>query len=79
MVAARCTGAAERLVAEMTAFARLAASPAASPSPRTAWWRAMLADSVTELFAARSMLYEDRAGHRPRPIRREDRARPSAR
>jgi alkylation response protein AidB-like acyl-CoA dehydrogenase len=57
MVAARCLGAAERLVDEMAAFAaerevggeRLADKQLV---------QAMLADSLTELFAARSMVYE---------------------
>jgi acyl-CoA dehydrogenase len=52
-VAARCTGAAERLVAEATAFA---SSRVAGGVPIAE--HGMLADSVTELFAARSMLYE---------------------
>ena len=57
MVAARCVGAAQRLVDEVTAFAagrqvgglRLGDHQLVS---------GMLADSVTELFAARGMLYE---------------------
>jgi alkylation response protein AidB-like acyl-CoA dehydrogenase len=57
MIGARCLGAAERLVDEMTAFAmqrrvgheRLADKQLV---------QAMLADSLTELFAARSMVYE---------------------
>jgi len=57
MVAARCLGAAERLVDEMSAFAagrevggqRLADKQLV---------QAMLADSLTELFAARSLVYE---------------------
>jgi len=57
MVAARCVGAAQRLVDEVTAFAagrqvgglRLGDHQLVS---------GMLADSVTELFAARAMLYE---------------------
>jgi acyl-CoA dehydrogenase len=57
MVAARCTGAAERLVAEATAFA---ASRVAGgvPIAEHGLVAGALADSVTELFAARSMLYE---------------------
>ena len=58
MVAARCVGAAQRLVDEMTAFARTRAWSTASRWASTSWWRGMLADSVTELFAARTMLYE---------------------
>jgi acyl-CoA dehydrogenase len=61
MVAARCTGAAERLVAEMTAFAssRVAGGVPIASHGLVA---GMLADSVTELFAARSMLYETARG-----------------
>jgi acyl-CoA dehydrogenase len=57
MVAARCTGAAERLVAEATAFAG-ARVAAGVPIAQHGLIAGMLADSVTELFAARSMLYE---------------------
>jgi alkylation response protein AidB-like acyl-CoA dehydrogenase len=61
MVAARCTGAAERLVAEMSAFAaqRVAGGVPVASHGLVA---GMLADSVTELFAARSMLYETARG-----------------
>jgi alkylation response protein AidB-like acyl-CoA dehydrogenase len=61
MVAARCAGAAERLVAEMTAFAgeRVAGGVPIASHGLVA---GMLADSVTELFAARSMLYETARG-----------------
>src|SRR6185437_3965307 len=57
MVAARCAGAAERLVAEMSEFAaaRVAGGTAIARHGLVA---GMLADSVTELFAARSLLYE---------------------
>jgi acyl-CoA dehydrogenase len=57
MVAARCLGAAERLTAEMTAFA---ATRKAGGQPVSEYGlvAAMLADSLTELFAARSMAYE---------------------
>jgi acyl-CoA dehydrogenase len=57
MVAARCAGAAERLVAEMSEFAaaRVAGGVAIAAHGLVA---GMLADSVTELFAARSLLYE---------------------
>ncbi len=57
MVAARCAGAAERLVAEMSEFA---ASRVAGGAPIASHGlvAGMLADSVTELFAARSLLYE---------------------
>jgi alkylation response protein AidB-like acyl-CoA dehydrogenase len=56
MVAARCVGAADRLVEEASAFA---ASRVVSGRPLTEYQlvQAMLADSVTELFAARTMLY----------------------
>ena len=57
MVAARCTGAAERLVAEMTAFAATRVAGGV-PIAGHGLVAGMLADSVTELFAARSMLYE---------------------
>jgi len=57
MVAARCLGAAQRLTDEMTAFAverRIQGQPIASFGAI----QAMLADSLTELFAARSLTYE---------------------
>jgi acyl-CoA dehydrogenase len=57
MVAARCLGAAQRLTAEMTAFAterRVAGRPISD----FGLVGAMLADSLTELFAARSLVYE---------------------
>jgi acyl-CoA dehydrogenase len=57
MVAARCVGAAQRLVEEMTAFAadrRVGGQRLGDYQLVTA----MLADSATELFAARGMLYE---------------------
>jgi alkylation response protein AidB-like acyl-CoA dehydrogenase len=57
MVAARCTGAAERLVAEMSVFAAARVS-GGIPIAGHGLVAGMLADSVTELFAARSMLYE---------------------
>jgi acyl-CoA dehydrogenase len=57
MVAARCAGAAERLVAEMSAFAAARVSGGV-PIASHGLVAGMLADSVTELFAARSMLYE---------------------
>ena len=57
MVAARCLGAAERLTAEMTGFAtsRLVQG---RPISELGQIQAMLADSLTELFAARSLTYE---------------------
>jgi acyl-CoA dehydrogenase len=61
MVAARCTGAASRLVEEMTAFAR-ARVAGGVPIASHGLVAGMLADSVTELFAARSMLYETARG-----------------
>jgi acyl-CoA dehydrogenase len=57
MVAARCLGAADRLVTEMTAFAgsrRVQGRKIAELGAVAA----MLADSLTELFAARSLTYE---------------------
>jgi len=61
MVAARCTGAAARLVAEMTAFANTRVAGGV-PIASHGLVAGMLADSVTELFAARSMLYETARG-----------------
>jgi acyl-CoA dehydrogenase len=61
MVAARCLGAAERLIDEATRFANdrhVSAGPIASLQ----LVQGMLADSVTELFAARSLLYEAARG-----------------
>jgi acyl-CoA dehydrogenase len=57
MVAARCLGAAERLTAEMTAFAA-ARQVGGRPISELGQIQAMLADSLTELFAARSLTYE---------------------
>ncbi len=57
MIGARCLGAAERLVDEMTAFAaqrRIGGERLADKQ----LVQAMLADSLTELFAARAMVYE---------------------
>jgi acyl-CoA dehydrogenase len=57
MVAARCLGAAGRLTEEMTAFSierRVQGRPIAEFGAIAA----MLADSLTELFAARSLTYE---------------------
>ena len=59
MVAARCLGAAERLVEEATAFAKDRTSGGAPLIDRQLV-QGMLADSVTELFAARAMTYETR-------------------
>lgn len=57
MVAARCLGAAERLVDEATAFAK-ARTVQGRPLIERQLVAAMLADSATELFAARAMTYE---------------------
>jgi alkylation response protein AidB-like acyl-CoA dehydrogenase len=61
MVAARCLGAAERLTAEMTAFAagRRSGGRLISEYGLVA---GMLADSLTELFAARALTYETARG-----------------
>ena len=61
MVAARCLGAAERLTAEMTAFAT-ERQVGGRPISEYGTVAAMLADSLTELFAARSMVYETARG-----------------
>ena len=61
MVAARCLGAAERLVAEMTAFAT-ARHAGGGPISEHGLVAGMLADSLTELFAARSLTYETARG-----------------
>ena len=57
MVAARCLGAAERLVDEATTFAERRVV-GRQPLIERQLVQAMLADSLTELFAARSMTYE---------------------
>jgi alkylation response protein AidB-like acyl-CoA dehydrogenase len=61
MVAARCLGAAERLVAEMTEFARERVV-GGSPIAGFGQVQAMLADSLTELYAARALTYETARG-----------------
>jgi acyl-CoA dehydrogenase len=61
MVAARCLGAAGRLTEEMTAFARARRS-GGQPIIEHGLVAGMLADSLTELFAARSMTYETARG-----------------
>jgi alkylation response protein AidB-like acyl-CoA dehydrogenase len=61
MVAARCLGAAERLVAEMTAFAQQRRA-GGRPISGYGLVAGMLADSMTELFAARSLGYETARG-----------------
>ena len=62
MIAARCCGAAERLIDEATAFAK---SRIVSGQPIADYQaiQFMLADSVTELWAARLMTYETAAAH----------------
>jgi alkylation response protein AidB-like acyl-CoA dehydrogenase len=57
MVAARCLGAAGRLTEEMTAFAA-GRRAGGQPISERGLVAGMLADSLTELFAARSMTYE---------------------
>ena len=57
MIGARCLGAAERLVDEATAFAQ-ERIVGGEPLIERQLVQAMLADSLTELYAARSMLYE---------------------
>jgi acyl-CoA dehydrogenase len=62
MIAARCCGAAERLIEDATAFAKtriVGGQPIASYQAM----QILLADSVTELFAARLMTYEAAAAH----------------
>jgi alkylation response protein AidB-like acyl-CoA dehydrogenase len=56
MIAARCLGAAERLIEEATAFAK-SRSISGAPLIERQLVQAMLADSITELYAARSMVY----------------------
>ena len=57
MVAARCLGAAQRLTEEMTSFAA-GRQVQGRPIAVLGAIQAMLADSLTELFAARSLIYE---------------------
>jgi alkylation response protein AidB-like acyl-CoA dehydrogenase len=61
MVAARCLGAAGRLVDEMTAFAT-ARVVGGQPISEYGLVAGMLADSLTELFAARALTYETARG-----------------
>jgi alkylation response protein AidB-like acyl-CoA dehydrogenase len=61
MVAARCLGAAERLTEEMTAFAS-GRVVGGQPISEYGLVAGMLADSLTELFAARAMVYETARG-----------------
>ncbi len=62
MIAARCCGAAERLIEEATAFAK-GRIVGGQPIAKYQAIQFMLADSVTELFAARLMTYEAAAAH----------------
>jgi len=61
MVAARCLGAAERLTGEMTAFATTR-RVGGHPISEFGLVAGMLADSLMELFAARSLAYETARG-----------------
>jgi alkylation response protein AidB-like acyl-CoA dehydrogenase len=61
MVAARCLGAAQRLTTEMTTFATKR-QVQGRPISEFGTVAAMLADSLTELFAARSLVYETARG-----------------
>jgi acyl-CoA dehydrogenase len=61
MVAARCLGAADRLTSEMTAFAA-SRRVGGHPISEFGLVAGMLADSLTELFAARSLTYETARG-----------------
>ena len=61
MVAARCLGAAQRLTTDMTAFATQR-QVQGRPISEFGTVAAMLADSLTELFAARSLVYETARG-----------------
>jgi alkylation response protein AidB-like acyl-CoA dehydrogenase len=62
MIAARCCGAAERLIEEATAFAR-GRIVFGEPLSEKQAVRAMLADSLAELWAARLMVYRLAAAH----------------
>jgi alkylation response protein AidB-like acyl-CoA dehydrogenase len=61
MVAARCLGAAARLVDEMTAFAATRVV-GGQPISEYGLVAGMLADSLTELFATRALVYETARG-----------------
>ena len=61
MVAARCLGGAERLVFEMTIFSK-ERKAGGKPIAEYGAITAMLADSMTELFAARALTYETARG-----------------
>jgi alkylation response protein AidB-like acyl-CoA dehydrogenase len=62
MIAARCCGAAERLIEEATEFAK-ARMVGGAPIASYQLIQAMLADSATELQAARLVTYEAAAAH----------------
>lgn len=62
MIAARCCGAADRLIEEATSFAK-GRVVSGQPIAEYQAIQFMLADSVTELFAARLMTYEAAAAH----------------
>jgi acyl-CoA dehydrogenase len=62
MIAARCCGAAARLIEEATEFARTRMIDG-EPLAERQMIQAMLADSVTELWAARLMTYEAAQAH----------------
>ena len=62
MIAARCCGAAERLIEEAGAFARGRVAYG-KPIAEYQLIQAMLADSLTELWAARLMVYRLAEGH----------------
>jgi len=62
MIAARCCGAAARLIEEATAFAA-ARMIGGEPLAEKQMVQAMLADSVTELWAARLVTFEAAAAH----------------
>lgn len=62
MIAARCCGAAERLIEDATAFAKTRIV-GGQPIANYQAMQILLADSVTELFAARLMTYEAAAAH----------------
>lgn len=69
MIAARCCGAAARLIEEATAFAQQR-TVGGEPLAEKQLIQAMLADSVTELWASRLMTFEAARAHdRGEPLR----------
>jgi acyl-CoA dehydrogenase len=62
MIAARCCGASARLIEEATAFAA-GRTAGGEPLAEKQLIQAMLADSVTELWAARLLTYEAASAH----------------